>query len=139
MSKLIVNTDGGARGNPGPAGIGVVIYDGTKIIKAYGKTIGNATNNIAEYSAVVSALETLAKALGEKAKQTEILIRADSELVVRQLKGEYKVKEPNLQKEFIKVYNIRQKFKLVSYLHVPREQNKEADKLVNEALDKEAK
>lgn len=134
MNKIIVNTDGGARGNPGPAAIGVVISDGTKIIKEYGKTIGTATNNIAEYQAVVSALETLAKDLKDP-KQTDILIRADSELIVKQLKGEYKVKEPNLAKEFLKVYNLKHNFKSVSYLHVFREQNKEADRLVNEALD----
>lgn len=134
MNKIIVNTDGGARGNPGPAAIGVVISDGTKIIKEYGKTIGTATNNIAEYQAVVSALETLAKDLKDP-KQTDILIRADSELIVKQLKGEYKVKEPNLAKEFLKVHNLKHNFKSVSYLHVFREQNKEADRLVNEALD----
>lgn len=134
MNKIIVNTDGGARGNPGPAAIGVVISDGTKIIKEYGKTIGTATNNIAEYQAVVSALETLAKDLKDP-KQTDILIRADSELIVKQLKGEYKVKEPNLAKEFLKVHNLKHSFKSVSYLHVFREQNKEADRLVNEALD----
>lgn len=135
---ITINTDGGARGNPGPAAIGVVIKDGKgKVAKEYGKTIGEATNNIAEYSAVVSALETLAKMLGNKAKQAEVLIEADSELIVKQLKGEYKVKDANLQKEFIKVYNLKQKFLQVSYKHIPREKNKRADELVNAALDKD--
>jgi ribonuclease HI len=137
--KIIIHTDGGARGNPGPAGIGVVISDGIKTIKEYGKTIGDATNNIAEYSAVLSALETLVKGYGDKTKLIEVLIKADSELVVKQLKGEYKVKEPNLAKIFIKIYNLRQKFKSVDLMHIPREQNKRADELVNEALDKEVK
>ncbi|MFA5165781.1 MAG: ribonuclease HI family protein [Candidatus Paceibacterota bacterium] len=135
---ITINTDGGARGNPGPAAIGVVIKDGKgKVAKEYGKTIGEATNNIAEYSAVVSALETLAKLLGSKAKRAEVLIEADSELIVKQLKGEYKVKDANLQKEFIKVYNLKQKFLQVSYKHIPREKNKRADELVNAALDKD--
>ncbi len=135
---ITINTDGGARGNPGPAAIGVVIKDGKgKVVKEYGKTIGEATNNIAEYSAVVSALEALAKLLGAKAKQAEVLIEADSELIVKQLKGEYKVKDANLQKEFIKVYNLKQKFLQVSYKHIPREKNKRADELVNAALDRD--
>ncbi len=133
--KITIYTDGGARGNPGPAAIGVVISNGLKIIKEYGKAIGEATNNVAEYSAVVSALEILAKSLGEKSKFTEVLIKADSELIVKQLKGEYKVKDPDLQKLYIKVYNLRQKFGKIDYTHIPREQNKRADQLVNEALD----
>jgi len=82
-------------------------------------------------------LEALAKLLGAKAKQAEVLIEADSELIVKQLKGEYKVKDANLQKEFIKVYNLKQKFLQVSYKHIPREKNKRADELVNAALDKD--
>lgn len=137
MEKYIIHTDGGSRGNPGPAGIGMVIKQGEKLIKEGGKTIGEATNNIAEYSAVVFALEVLIKTLGTKAKLAEVLIKADSELIVRQLKGEYKVKDANLQKEFIKVYNLKQKFSKIDFTHIPREQNKRADELVNEALDKE--
>jgi ribonuclease HI len=113
-----------------------VIRDGKgKVVKEYGKTIGEATNNIAEYSAVVSALETLEKLLKSKAKQAEVLIEADSELVVKQLRGEYKVKDQNLQKEFIKVHNLKQKFLKVDYKHIRREKNERADELVNEALD----
>jgi len=134
--KIIIHTDGGARGNPGPAAIGVVINVGEKIIKEYGRAIGKATNNVAEYSAVISALEVLAKNLGEKAKLAEVLIKADSELIVKQLKGEYRVKDPDLQKLYIKVYNLRQKFGKIDYTHIPSEQNKRADQLVNEALDK---
>lgn len=137
MNKIIIHTDGGARGNPGPAGIGVVISQGDKILKECGKTIGEATNNVAEYSAVVWALEILHKEFGDKSKTVEVLIKADSELIVKQLKGEYKVKDLNLQKLFIKVYNLRQKFGKVDFTHIRREQNKRADELVNEALDQE--
>lgn len=137
--KIIIHTDGGARGNPGPSAIGVVISNGVKTIKEYGKTIGEATNNVAEYSAVVSALETLVKGYKDKTKLIDVLIKADSELVVKQINGVYKVKEPNLAKLFIKIYNLRQNFKSLNLMHIPREQNKRADELVNEALDKKLK
>ncbi|MFH0780215.1 MAG: ribonuclease HI family protein [Parcubacteria group bacterium] len=129
--KLKIFTDGGARGNPGPAGIGVVIYDTAgKIIFKQGKCIGKATNNAAEYEAVILALAK-AKELGA----TELDMNLDSELVVEQLKGHYKVKNPDLAKLFLKVWNLTQRFKKINYKHVYREQNKLADELVNNALD----
>lgn len=131
MKKLVIYTDGGARGNPGPAAIGVVFPD-----KHYGEQIGKATNNVAEYTAVVFALKK-AKALlgGDAAEKTDVEIRSDSELVVNQLNGAYKVKEEDLKMLFIDVWNLKQEFKSVSFVHVPREKNKEADSLVNRALD----
>ncbi len=133
-NKIVIYTDGGARGNPGPAAIGVAI--GTPLNKNYGEAIGNTTNNIAEYSAVVFALKkTKALLGGEKAEKTEIEIRSDSELLVSQLNGKYKIKEENLVPLFIQIWNLKQDFKNVSFIHVPREKNKEADKLVNKALD----
>jgi ribonuclease HI len=129
--KLIIFTDGGARGNPGPAGIGIVIKADGKTHTKYGAYIGVATNNQAEYKALISALET-AGTLG--AKEVEVFM--DSELIVKQLKGEYKVKHPQLAPLFLKVYNLRAGFKKFSVRHIPREKNKEADKLVNEAIDK---
>lgn len=133
MSKATIHTDGGARGNPGPAGIGAVIdFDGQHLnFKEY---IGEATNNVAEYKAVILALEN-AKELGAE----EIDLFLDSELVQQQLSGIYKVKNPDLGKLFVKVWNLQQNFKKVKYVHVRREDNKEADKLVNEVLDQELK
>ncbi len=132
MSKsLIVNTDGGARGNPGPAGAGVVFRDEqNKIIGEYKKYLGAQTNNFAEYQALILAL-TEAQKLG-----AEILkINMDSELIVRQMQGRYKIKEPTLKILAQEVFKLMQKFKNVEFHHVFRESNKEADKLVNEAID----
>ncbi|MEK7590499.1 MAG: ribonuclease HI family protein, partial [Patescibacteria group bacterium] len=129
--KLIIYTDGGARGNPGPAAIGVVVGG-----KKYGETIGEATNNVAEYKAVIFALKKAKALLGKsKAKETEVLVNLDSELVFKQLRGEYKVLDENMQPLFIEVWNLKQDFKKVEFKHIPREQNKEADKMVNKALD----
>ena len=132
MNKLTIYTDGGARGNPGPAAIGVVIYGpGENPIKQRGKYIGNATNNQAEYKALI---EGLAEAHLQGA--SEVACFLDSELVVRQLNGQYKVKEPELQNLITEVFRLSNKFIKVKFEHVGREKNKLADKLVNEALDK---
>ena len=131
MKKLIIYTDGGARGNPGPAAIGVVVGD-----KSYGEAIGNTTNNVAEYKAVIFGLKKAKSLLGgKKAAETEVEVRADSELIVSQLNGEYKLKEEGLKPLFIDVWNLKQDFKSVLFIHIPREKNREADKLVNQALD----
>lgn len=132
--KLTIFTDGGARGNPGPAGIGVVIKSDGRTHTKYGTYIGEATNNQAEYRALISALET-AKNLGA----AEVEVFMDSELIVKQIKGEYKVKHPELAPLFLKFYNLKIGFQKFSVSHVPREKNKEADKLVNEAIDKQLK
>ena len=130
--KLVVYTDGGARGNPGPAALGVVIGS-----HEYGEKIGNATNNVAEYRAVIFALKKVKQLVGnKKAEEAEVEVRMDSELIVRQLNGIYKIKEPDLQPLFIEVWNLRLDFKKVDFKHVPREKNKQADKLVNEALER---
>lgn len=131
--KLIIYTDGGARGNPGPAAIGVAI-DGLN--KHYSEAIGNTTNNIAEYKAMIFGLKKAKSLLGgKKAEEADVEIRSDSELIVSQLNGKYKIKEESLKTLFIDVWNLKQDFKSVSFTHVPREKNKEADKLVNRALD----
>mgnify|MGYP001566602421 FL=1 len=139
MSKYIVYTDGGARGNPGPAAIGVVIKTPAEI-KKYGEYIGQATNNDAEYQAVIFALKKLKQLIGkERAKtEAEVEVHLDSELLERQLNGEYKIKDKNLQQLFLEVWNLRQDFKSVLFKHIPREDNRGADKLVNQALDKES-
>ncbi|PIR66322.1 MAG: ribonuclease H [Parcubacteria group bacterium CG10_big_fil_rev_8_21_14_0_10_36_14] len=128
--KLTIFTDGGARGNPGPAGIGVVIKENGRTIKEYGKYIGETTNNQAEYRALISALET-AKEMGAE----EVNIFMDSELIVKQVKGEYKVKHPGLAPLFLKLHNLRMGFKKFSVAHIRRERNTEADALVNKAID----
>ncbi len=138
MEKITIFTDGGARGNPGPSGIGVVISGGG-IDKKYGESIGVATNNEAEYRALISALKKTKSLLGkQKAKKSELDCFLDSELIVKQLNHIYKIENENMQKFFIAVWNLMLEFKSVSFTHVRRENNKEADKLLNEALDKES-
>ncbi len=137
--KFIVYTDGGARGNPGPAALGVVIQDAFgSVLKSFGETLGETTNNEAEYRAVIAGLQKI-KALvgGERAKNTFIEIYMDSELVVRQLTGKYKIEEERLFPLFIRVWNLKLGFGGVEFRHIPREQNRAADQLVNEALDHE--
>ncbi len=131
MDSAIINTDGGARGNPGPAGIGAVFTapDG-KILYEFKAYIGEATNNVAEYKALLLALKE-AGALGFK----ELLINMDSQLVVRQMQGQYKIKEPGLQVLARQVLALSNQFRKITYCHVPREKNKAADRLVNEAID----
>lgn len=132
---LIIHTDGGSRGNPGPAGIGVVISLSAGE-KEYFQSIGNTTNNIAEYSAVIFALKKVKQLLTKNgAKKTHIELRTDSELLVKQLNAEYKIKDADLIPLFINIWNLRQDFALVKFVHVLREKNKAADKLVNKALD----
>ncbi|HOZ55907.1 MAG TPA: ribonuclease HI family protein [bacterium] len=130
--KLIIHTDGGARGNPGPAGIGVVICnEEKKVVAEISRYIGETTNNQAEYRALLAAIE--------KAKDfdaEEIVFYLDSELVVKQLNREYKVKNQELAPLFVKIYNATLGFKKVTFHHIPREKNKEADKLANEAMDR---
>ena len=130
-------TDGGSRGNPGPAAIGVSIET---LGKKYGECIGTKTNNDAEYEALIFGLHKLKALLGKgKTKQANIECRLDSELVVKQLNHEYKLKEPRIQQYFIEIWNLMLDFGNVVFVHVPREQNKIADALVNEALDGECR
>lgn len=137
MDKVIAYTDGGSRGNPGPAAIGVYIEDASgKGLKEVAEYIGNGTNNFAEYQAVAVALETLKKMYGKKTKEIEFELRMDSELVKRQLNYEYQIKDPGLVPLFIGIHNLRvSSFPHLILTHVPREKNKDADRLVNEALD----
>jgi ribonuclease HI len=129
--KLIVNVDGGARGNPGPAAIGAVVQlpDGG-VVEERGEQIGEATNNVAEYRAVLLGIERAAE-LGA----SELELVGDSELVVRQVRGEYKVKDATLRGLHAEVKRALQPFERWSIRHVRREQNAEADRLVNTALD----
>jgi ribonuclease HI len=126
-------TDGGARNNPGPAGIGIYIET---LQKKYGEYIGEATNNVAEYAALIYGLKKIRQLVGkDKTRQYEIECRLDSELVVKQLNHEYKLKEEYIQKNFIEIWNLSLDFKNVIFKHILREENKIADALVNQALD----
>lgn len=130
--SVVIYTDGGARGNPGPAGAGVVILQDGKVLAEVQKYLGPVqTNNWAEYEAVVLALEK-AKKLGLTG---DIEFRLDSKLVVEQLMGNWKIKEPTLKPQVAKVKALLADFGVVSFTYVPREENKEADRLVNEAID----
>jgi ribonuclease HI len=131
VRKLVVNVDGGARGNPGPAAVGVVVRapEGD-VLEQRGERIGEATNNVAEYRALLLGIERAAE-LGA----SELELVGDSELVVRQVKGEYKVKDAALRKLHAEVGRALRRFESWSIRHVRREQNAEADRLVNEALD----
>ncbi len=131
---LTIFTDGASRGNPGPAAAGVIIYKGQIKGGEYGKYLGIATNNEAEYQAIILALE---KTKSIKAKQINFFL--DSELAVRQLNHQYKVKDEKIIPLFIKIWNLLIDFNKVSFSHIPREKNKEADKLVNKILDTEVK
>lgn len=137
MKKIDIFTDGGSRGNPGPAAVGAVIdIDGEK--KRYGECIGHATNNEAEYAALIFALKKTKQLVGKNnTKKTTLRCVSDSELMVKQLNGEYKLKDENIQKNFIEIWNLKLDFGEVSFEHTRRENNKEADAMVNEALDRE--
>lgn len=132
-NKLKIYCDGGARGNPGPAAAGVIIKSTKKIVK-FKKYLGERTNNQAEYEAILLALEKIEKEFPQ-AKNLEFFL--DSELVAKQLRGEYKIKNESLGKKLISIKNhVLIRGIKVAYKHIPREENKEADKLVNEAIDK---
>ncbi len=133
--KIIIYCDGGARGNPGPAAIGVFIKE-KKEERKYSKYLGKATNNEAEYQAVIFALKKIKQLLGkERTKKEKIEVITDSQLVVNQLNGKYKIKEKNLIPFFIEIWNLKQNFEQVEFIHILREKNKEADRLVNRELN----
>jgi ribonuclease HI len=131
MSRLTVNVDGGARGNPGPAAIGVVVRDGDgEVLGEVGETIGEATNNVAEYRALLRGIELAAEHGAE-----ELELVGDSELVVRQVEGRYKVKNAGMKELHEEVKRALREFDSWSIRHVRRENNSDADRLVNQALD----
>ena len=130
--RLSVFTDGGARGNPGPAAVGVVIKDDKgKLIHQFGRTIGETTNNVAEYQAVISALEWIKT----QARPEKVSFYSDSTLIVHQIKGEWKIKEAHLKQLVDQVHRLEDNL-TTSYTVIPREKNFNADALVNRALDK---
>jgi ribonuclease HI len=129
---LTLNFDGGSRGNPGPAGVGIVVSaaDGTPLV-TLGRFLGHATNNVAEYMALITALEEAAK-LGAR----KVVIRGDSELIIKQMRGEYRVKNPDLRKLHDRAQSLLAKFEHAKLEHNLREKNELADKLVNLALNR---
>ncbi|KKS17169.1 MAG: Ribonuclease H [candidate division WWE3 bacterium GW2011_GWC1_41_7] len=133
--KMVLNTDGGARGNPGPGALGVVLRDSSnEKIYEMGKYLGVCTNNEAEYLALI---EGMAAAHDKKAKT--LVCKLDSELVVKQLKGQYKVKNERLKVLYARVKELEKNFSSVGYEHIPRTKNHEADSLVNKVLDAESR
>lgn len=131
---IYTNSDGGARGNPGPGAIGVIVRENEKILTKYSARIGKfVTNNIAEYEALIKALELASKYTNE-----EVTCILDSELVVKQLLGEYKVRNPNLLPLFLKVQRLQENFKKIKYEHVSRWDKFQiiVDELLNEELDR---
>ena len=138
MKKIIIYTDGGSRGNPGPAAIGMVFCNERgEIFKKYSQYLGDVlTNNEAEYQAVIFALNKFKSLFGKKlAQNSELEIRSDSELLTNQLNGKYKILTPEIQSFFLTIWNLKLDFKKIKFRHISREKNKEADRLVNEALD----
>jgi len=138
MQKLTLYTDGGSRGNPGPAGAGAIIYDAKgHPVSEVSVFLGERTNNWAEYEAVILGLQEVKKIVPTKdRKDLKLEVRMDSELIQQQLTNKYQIKEETLFPQFIKVHNMMVKdFSNVSFTHVRREDNKEADRLANEAMD----
>lgn len=134
MKKITVNTDGGSRGNPGPAATGIIIKDENgAIINSFGHYIGNTTNNDAEYQAVIHALTDL---LLKKLYSNVIEFILDSELVVKQINGIYKVKNPLLKEHYNKIQKLKSNFANITFKHVKREFNTEPDAILNQILDK---
>ncbi len=136
MAEVTIFTDGGSRGNPGPAGSGAVIYHGKKQVAHVSKYLGVQTNNYAEYEALILALEATHKVLGSPVTDP-VTVKMDSELIVKQMKGEYKVKNPVLKEMHGHVRRIiLESFPKIQFVHVRREFNKEADQMANDAMDR---
>jgi len=133
-----IHADGGSRGNPGPAGAGAMIRDHLgNSVASVSEFLGTRTNNYAEYEAVILAFETLTKLIGTKQASTATVeVKMDSELVVKQMKGVYKVKHPTMKAQFARLMEAKAVFKDVSFTHVFRAENSDADALANEAMDR---
>ena len=138
--QFTIHADGGARGNPGPAGAGAVVRDEFgSLVASVSAYLGHRTNNFAEYEAVIRAFEEVEKLVPvSKRANAEVLVKMDSELVVKQMRGEYKVKHPVLKEQQARLAALVSLFRLVTFTHVPREENKDADALANEAMDRGA-
>lgn len=135
--RFTIYGDGGSRGNPGPAGSGAIIRnEAGETVATVSEFLGVATNNVAEYTAVLRALEKLAAMLESKASEAQVRVCMDSMLVVKQMTGEWKLKHPGLKPLAQRVGELVRLFKSVSFEHVYRDFNKDADRLANEAMDR---
>ena len=136
--KFTIHADGGARGNPGPAGAGAMIRDEFGVsVASVSKFLGHQTNNFAEYEAVILAFEELTKIVpSEERETTEVAVKLDSELVVKQMKKEYKVRHPVMREQKDRLSQVAAAFGAVTFTHVPREENSDADALANTAMDR---
>ncbi len=141
QQKITIYIDGASRGNPGPAAFGVVFVNAQgQAVKEYAQFIGKATNNEAEYQGLIFALKKAKALFGkEKVKTAPVQIYSDSQLLVSQMKGEYKIKNPEIQQLFLQAWNLRVEFKNLVFSFIPRQQNKKADQLANQALDQKEK
>ena len=135
-----IHADGGARGNPGPAGAGAIIRDEFGVsVASVSKFLGHQTNNFAEYEAVILAFEALVELVPLiEHDATEVAVKLDSELVVKQMNGLYKVRNPTLREQKARLAQVASAFGTVSFTHVPREENSDADALANAAMDRGA-
>ena len=134
MDRIVIYTDGGSRGNPGPSALGVFL---DTLNVRYGEFLGNGTNNEAEYAAILSGMKRVEEIIGAaRARETHLECRMDSELAMRQLTGRYRVKHPRMKHWFDLIQSEKAHFAQVSFHHVPRKENAEADRMVNEALDR---
>ncbi len=136
--KFTIHADGGARGNPGPAGAGAVVRDEFgSLITSVSEFLGKRTNNFAEYEAVILSFEALIKIVpAAKRKTTEVVVKLDSELIVKQMNSVYRVKHPVLKEQYARLAQAAAVFGVVSFTHVPREENSDADALANAAMDR---
>jgi len=138
--KFFIHADGGARGNPGPAGAGALLRDELgNAVASISQYLGERTNNYAEYEAVILGFQALAKIVpAAKRNKTDVIVKMDSELVVKQMNGEYKVKNKTLKEQQTRLAPLAAQFASVTFTHVPRSENSDADSLANSAMDRGA-
>ena len=137
MNHFTIHADGGSRGNPGPAGAGAVVRDHLgNIVASVSEYLGVRTNNYAEYEAVIGALKKVHELAKGKLADTTVMVKMDSELVVKQMNGVYKIKHPDMQAQAARLKELAAPFGLISFAHVFREENSDADALANEAMDR---
>ncbi|MBI4065970.1 ribonuclease HI family protein [Candidatus Kaiserbacteria bacterium] len=138
--RFTIHADGGARGNPGPAGAGAIVRDEFGVsVASVSKFLGERTNNFAEYEAVILAFEALSKHVPTvEHDTTEVTVKLDSELIVKQMNGHYKVRHPVLREQKTRLAQVAAAFGTVSFVHIPREENADADALANAAMDRSA-